>query len=287
MRAVRLMIGISAGAVLLSGCAESSEVAEISAPISTSVMPEARSLLPADIIDSGMIVVGTDPSLAPLTYVAEDGEITGLDIQLMRLVGERLGVDVEFKVIPFGGLIDAVAAGEIDVVASAMFDTPERRTRVDFIDYLRGGSQWLSRDGAQVDPDDACGLTVAVIEGSAQAVEEIPRRSQECGDRGAPPVTALPVSGSVAGADAVLRDDADAFVTDAPVAEFVVGRSKERLALVDVPYDENTYGLAVATNQAGLADAIDFALGSLIQDGSYQRLVGKWGVNNSSISSVD
>ncbi len=287
MRAAKLMIGISVGALLLSGCGGSSEEANVGAPMPTSVIPEARDMLPVDIIDSGVIVVGTDPGLAPLTYVAEDGEITGLDIQLMRLIGERLGVDVKFEVIPFAGLIDAVAAGEIDVVASAMFDTPQRRTRVDFVGYLGGGSQWLSRDGVQIDPDDACGLTVAVIKGSAQAVEEIPRRSEVCGDRGARPVTALPVAGSLAGADAVLRDDADAFVTDAPVAEFVVGRSKERLALVDAPYDENTYGLAVAANQAGLADAIDIALDSLIEDGSYQRLVGKWGVNNSSIASVD
>jgi polar amino acid transport system substrate-binding protein len=286
MRATRLLVSFSACAALLVGCGESTDDAAVSAQTQRMVVPEARALLPADIIDSGVLRVGTDPSLAPLTYIAEDGEITGVDIELTRRIGERLGVRVEFDVVPFTDLIDAVTAGRIDVVASAMFNTAERRNRVDFADYLLGGSQWLSRTGDEIEREDPCGLVVAVIEGSAQATEEIPRRSRECQDRGAAPVTSLPVPSSIAGADAVLVGEADAFVTDAPVAEFVVGRSKDRLALVDATYDESTYGLAIAPNQAGLKDAIDLALRTMIEDGSYQRLVGKWGVNSSSIASV-
>lgn len=286
MRAPALAAGIVTITMVLAGCSQSQDADTTPAIESDSVIVEARALLPDDIRERGVLTVGTDPQLAPLTYIAEDAEITGFDIQLMDLIAERLGVEADIEVVPFTDLLDAATQGEIDVVASAMFDTPQRRTRVDFVDYLVGGSQWLSSNGNDIDRENACGRVVAVIEGSTQATEEMPRRSQECRDRGAPPVLSLDVAGSSAGAEAVLRDQADAFVTDAPVAEFVVGRSKDRLALVDSTYDESIYGLAVAPDRSGLKEAIDIALRSLIDDGSYQRLLGKWGVNNSSIAGV-
>lgn len=286
MRAPGLAVGIVASTMVLAGCSQSQDADTTPAIDSGSVIVEARALLPSDIRERGVLTIGTDPQLAPLTYIAEDSEITGFDIQLMHLIAERLGVETEIEAVPFSDLLDAATQGEIDVVASAMFDTPQRRTRVDFVDYLAGGSQWLSRSGNDVNREDPCGRVVAVIGGTTQATEEMPRRSQECRDRGAPPVLSLDVSGGFDGAEAVLRGEADAFVTDAPVAEFVVGRSKDRLALVGSTYDENTYGFAVAPNQPGLKEAIDIALRSLIEDGNYQRLTGKWGVNNSSIAAV-
>lgn len=71
---------------------------------------------------------------APYGYRTPDGEITGEAPEIARRILERIDPELEIEghVIPFGQLIDALNAGEIDVVAAGMFITPERCARVAF-----------------------------------------------------------------------------------------------------------------------------------------------------------
>ncbi|MFM8239991.1 MAG: ABC transporter substrate-binding protein, partial [Actinomycetota bacterium] len=81
-----------------------------------------------------------------------------------------------------------------------------------------------------------------------------------------------------------LRGEADAFVADAPVVAHLVGMSKGRLVTAGAPYDPQTYGIAVNRAAAGLREALDVALQSMLEDGTYARIIGKWGLAEGSIS---
>ena len=90
------------------------------------------------LITAGKIVVGSDTAFPPFENV-EGGETVGFDVDLLNAIGEKLGVDVEFKSYKFDALITGVQAGtEFDMVASAMTITDQRKQSVDFSDpYIK------------------------------------------------------------------------------------------------------------------------------------------------------
>jgi polar amino acid transport system substrate-binding protein len=274
-------------AVTLVGCSPSTAISSTDASQSSdarAVVAEAASLLPEDLAAEGTIVVATNAGLEPFTYRASDGQITGADIDLVRELAERLGLAVQVEEADFDSVLAGVAADEYDLGASGIFNTPERRASLDFVDYLRGGTQWAIVSGAEIDPDDACGLRIAAIAQTVQADVDIPDRSQDCLRRGEPALDLVVVDSSAQGAEAVLRGEADAFVSDAPVVAHLVGISKGRLASAGPAYDPQMYGLVVSRDSPGLREALAAALRSAIEDGTYARIMGKWGIQEGSIS---
>lgn len=73
------------------------------------------------------LIVGTEPSFPPFE-MAENDTYTGFDIDLANAIGEKLGRKVEIKAMGFDALIPALKSGQIDMIASAMSATEERKT---------------------------------------------------------------------------------------------------------------------------------------------------------------
>ena len=57
---------------------------------------------------------------------------------------------------------------------SSFTDTVEREKQVDFVNYYTAGIQWASPKGNDVDPDNACGLKVAVQATTYEDTDEVP-----------------------------------------------------------------------------------------------------------------
>ena len=73
----------------------------------------------AYIQDKGTLVVGIT-EFAPMDYKDDNGQWTGFDAELARLVAQRLGVDVEFIVIEGGQKVNELNSKAIDVVWNGM-----------------------------------------------------------------------------------------------------------------------------------------------------------------------
>ena len=67
----------------------------------------------------GILVVGIT-EFAPMDYKDDNGQWTGFDAELARLVAQRLGVDVEFVVIEWGQKVNELNSQAIDVVWNGM-----------------------------------------------------------------------------------------------------------------------------------------------------------------------
>ncbi len=68
--------------------------------------------------------VATDASYPPFSAVGPDGALYGLDVDLARALGERLGVDVRIENITYDALLQAVASERVDLVISAFVADP-------------------------------------------------------------------------------------------------------------------------------------------------------------------
>lgn len=81
---------------------------------------------------SEKIIVQTNAFFAPFEYY-EGTKIAGVDVDIMNLVGEKLGKDVEFVNTEFSGIIDSVAEGKVcDAGAAGITITDARKEKVDF-----------------------------------------------------------------------------------------------------------------------------------------------------------
>ena len=99
--------------------------------------------------DVGTLVAVTVADSPPFSYRdPETGEITGLEIDIMREAASKLGRSLEVRVCPFDELIADVKNGTADMAASSFSITDARREVVDFsIPYDFGGGRFLYRAG--------------------------------------------------------------------------------------------------------------------------------------------
>jgi polar amino acid transport system substrate-binding protein len=83
---------------------------------------------------AGKIVMGTSADYPPFESYDEAGEMIGFDVDLMKEIGVRMGIEVEIQDLPFDSLIASVQEGKIDIAVAAFNYTEERDKSVDFTD---------------------------------------------------------------------------------------------------------------------------------------------------------
>ncbi|MBQ8408831.1 MAG: transporter substrate-binding domain-containing protein [Clostridia bacterium] len=82
--------------------------------------------------ESDEIIVQTNAFFAPFEYY-EGEEIVGVDVEIMNMVGEKMGKKVTFKNVEFSAIIDNVKDGKVcDAGAAGITITEERKEKVDF-----------------------------------------------------------------------------------------------------------------------------------------------------------
>ncbi|WP_235923191.1 ABC transporter substrate-binding protein [Corynebacterium lizhenjunii] len=244
-------------------------------PIEVNAVPEIAALAPQ--LD-GKLTIGTNPPYAPFELKDNNGAIVGMEMDLARAVAQVLDAELEIKEQDFSLILPAVAQGQIDMGASGLTDTAERRKNFDFVDTLYAGIQWAQRPGNDVDPDNPCGLTVAVQRTSVSETEDVRPKQQRCLDEGQEEMTVLSYDTGDNAALAVLMGRADALSADSPVSAWAVNRSDERLELVGELFDAAPYGFAVPKGSP-LAPALAAAMQHLIDTGVYAQILAQWGID--------
>ena len=94
----------------------------------------------------GVVTLGTEGVYAPFTFVGEKGELTGYDIEVVREIGKRVGLDVKFVPTPWDSMFLALDSKKFDGVANQISKTSEREKKYTFSDgYLLAGAQIIVR----------------------------------------------------------------------------------------------------------------------------------------------
>lgn len=86
-----------------------------------------------EIQESGTLTVGTAGTLYPASFRAEESdELTGFDVELMKEIGQRLDLEVQFKEMAFDNMLTSVQNGQIDVAANDISVTEDRKEKFAF-----------------------------------------------------------------------------------------------------------------------------------------------------------
>lgn len=291
MRARHTLPALAAVAALtLTGCADNSKAATGGStptpPASTVAKdPAAAALLPAKIAMAGTLVIGTSPNYAPNEFKDDTGQPIGWAIEVGDAVAAKLGLKAELRVARFENIIPGIVGGKIDLGESSFTDTVVREKQVDFVNYYLAGIQWASATGRAVDPDNACGLKVAVQATTYQDTVEVPAKSAACVAAGRPAIKRMSLDTQDAAANAVALGQADAFSADSPVTLYGVAQLKGKLQTAGRTFEAAPYGMAVAKD-SGMAKAVQAALQSMVDDGSYGRILDQWGVADGGLEKI-
>ena len=285
---MKIAKSVAIGITLLSGLGLSScapvnptHVPTISSRVS--IDAKAKAELPSQYQVDGALNVAMDPTYAPNESTDGHGNPVGWEVELGNAIGARLGLRMQYSNVPFSNILTDVQSGKFDLGLSSIFDTEDRRQYVDMVDYYSAGTQWAQRvGGPNVDPNNACGRVISVQTSSYQEQVDLVARNAKCLASGRKKITILSYTVQSDSMEAVKLGHADAVVADSPVTQYEVKSSGGKLEAVYAPYDEQYYGIAVQKSNK-LCKAIQLAIQSLINDGTYRGILAAWGVQQGAV----
>lgn len=216
--------------------------------------------------------IGTDSTFAPFEFRGPDGELTGIDVDLMEAIAERRGFEVEWESIGFNAALQALSSNQVDGVIAGMGITDERRQIYDFSDpYFTSELQLAVPEGNEeiASWEDLEGKTVAVKSGSLSE-DEAKKKQEEIDFE----ITSLDQSTTMV--QTVKSGNADALMDDRPVLAYGVTQGSG-LKLVAEPIDTGDYGFAVNKDMNGeLLAEFDAGLAELKESGEYDEIVAEY-----------
>ena len=281
--------GVVALTVLaLAGCGSSSSNTSSNATTATSsaAVASGGALVPAALEAKGTLDVATEAHYAPNEFIASDGHtIVGMDPDMMTALGEVMGLKVNMINANFETIIPGLAAGRYDIGASSFTDTKEREKTVDFVDYFSAGISFYAKTSANPgvsELKDLCGKATAVEKGTVEQ-EEAEKQSKACTKEGKKAVTVLSYPGQNAVNLAVSSGRAELGMADSPVVAYQIKQSDGQFKLIGKSYEFAPYGFAIPKT-SGMTTPILAALKHLIADGTYLKILTKWGIQAGAIS---
>lgn len=286
-RTSALVVLLAAGAMVLSSCSSNKETSGPSGSVSATVTQDTSltSLVPAKIKTAGKLIVGVNVPYSPNEYKDASGKIVGFDVDLMDATAKVLGLTTQYTEADFDKIIPSISAGTYDIGMSSFTDTKEREKTVDFTTYFSAGILWASPAGKTVDPDNACGLKVAVQTTTTEDTDDIPTRSKACTTAGKAAIQKVQFDSQDDATNAVVLGKADAMSADSPVTAYAIKQAGGKLQAAGKVTEAAPYGWPVAKGST-LAQAMQKALQTLIDNGTYDQICKKWGVESGEIKTA-
>lgn len=246
-------------------------------------------MLPEAIQKSGVVRVASDIEYPPFeTYAADGKTVVGIDADLLAEAGKLLGVKFKFINSSFDAIIPGLIADRYDMAISAMTDTKVREKQVDFVDYFKSGGAILARTADKdkyTTLDSLCGVTVGVDKGTTE-VKDANEQTKKCVKEGKKPLTIRIFASQNQMVLALHTNRVDAVLADGPNAGATAKHSNGSLVLTAPPYTSSLFGVVFPKKNTQLRDAVAATVQAMIDNGSYMKILKKYGLDKFAIDKV-
>lgn len=230
----------------------------------------------ARVKEAGVLKVGTETAFAPFDFI-DAGTHTGLNVDLFEEIGKELGVEIEWVLLPWEGVLPGLEAGKYDIVGGPATVTKERMERYRFTPPVAEATVALLKragDESITKPEDVAGKVVgggkasaqleqlkefvATLEGTTE-VREYPGNNEAYADLAAGRIVAVGNS--------------------LPNIAYVAKQRPDTFEVVQPPFGTKSYfaypGLK-DEDHASLMDAIEAAMLKIKNDGRLAEIQKKW-----------
>ncbi|ANU10500.1 amino acid ABC transporter substrate-binding protein [Planococcus antarcticus DSM 14505] len=245
-------------ALLLTGCSNEENTAE-----------EEKTAW-AEIQEKGSMTVATSGTLLATSFRdAESDELTGFEVEVVRELGERLDLDIDFTELGFDEMLTSVNTGQIDLAANDIEITEDRAEQFVFSTPIK-----YSYGTAVVRKDDLSGIaTLEDLAGKKAAGASTSIYMEIARDYGAEEVTYDNATNEV-----YLRDVSigrtDVILNDYYLSTFGVAAFPELNITIhpDIKYAPSEVGLVMNKDNTELADNVNKALEEMLEDGTITEI---------------
>jgi polar amino acid transport system substrate-binding protein len=251
--------------------------------------PALTAELPAAVRSSGSLILGTTRAVgtSSLPHSGQDasGRTVGLDVDLRDAVAKVLGITWDVQYGSFATVIPGVQNGKYDVGQDNFGATKAREQVVDFATYLNDGQSFLGAESIKTDSVTSltglCGYNVATSPGSTFQ-QILTQGASACAKAGKSPYRVQYFS-----------DTAPIFLGLANGKEDIYFGPTLSLKYEALHLPNTKYLGQISTTPVGfvtakgspVAKALSDAVNKLIADGDYARILAKWGVTGSGVTS--
>lgn len=222
--------------------------------------------------------VGTEPNGVPLSFLDTDkDELDGYMLDVVREIAKLEGFEYEFTGMEFSSLIPALTTNKIDLIATGMYSTDERRKVISFTQPVYAFGEGLvvkksdTKDYKSLS-DFPKGSTAGTIAGTI-FIDQI----KESGSFGDPNIYDGP---------AMVMQDVDsgriqAGLGDYPIFAYFLKQGRfPNLRLVETyqPIVIGQIGLGLRKDDPKLLERLNKAIDTLKSNGKIDELKAKWGL---------
>lgn len=225
------------------------------------------------LVEDGKLTVASDLATPPFEYVDDSGQNQGFTIELMGMIADKLGLELNYlPAQKFDSIIPMVKQGvKTDVGACNITINDKRKQEVDFTDSYMDSNQGVAvaKDSGYATTDDlnAAGVKIAVQSGTT---------SEEWAVENLPNATTVNFDDWTAAFTAVMSGQCQAVVCDLPVEQWMVSNSFTSMEIIREVATGEQFGIAVSKDNPELTAAINEALAEIRESGAYDELYIKW-----------
>jgi cystine transport system substrate-binding protein len=218
---------------------------------------------------AGTLRIGTEGTYAPFTFHDSTGALVGFDVEIGRAIAEHLGVEAQFVEGPWDGLIAGIDANRYDVVINQVGITEERQAKYDF------SEPYIASKAALVVRGDNTDITsFESLAGKTSAQSLTSNFGKLAQSYGAELVGTEGFDQSIA---LVLQGRADATINDSlSFFDFKKQQPDADVKIVATEAEADFSGVLLAKGKPELLQAINDALASIREDGTYAEISQKY-----------
>ena len=304
-----MTVGLASLALLgLAACSDT--VAPVTEPTATSkpdvVSSEAAVATTSKLIDAiepdkdlvklrgskfDTIQVGSTLFAPPIAYL--EGDVpTGVEPDLINAIGKKLDAEIVINNTAFPTLITGLQSGRYDLLISGLSDTAARRELIDFVDYDSDDIAFYVQKGnpkdVSGDPASLCGKTIAAIQGGSAAAWAQAFSDANCPEGKSATITTL--ADFATALNNLRTGRADVTLTSKLIAPYTAATAYNGEAydaiLPTEPISPTLAGIGVSKENTDLRDAVQKALQSLIDDGTYLKILSAWAIDQGAIETA-
>ncbi|MCR4893299.1 MAG: transporter substrate-binding domain-containing protein [Eubacteriales bacterium] len=219
-------------------------------------------------------IMGIDPEYPPFSYIGDDGNYTGFDVEICQAVCDYLGWELEIFAVNWDEKLIQLDAKECDCIWSGMtiLDSMKEAGYVLSAPYYDNTQVLIVKEDSGIASSaDLAGKLVAVQLGtSGEAL-----LNGDLSDLAA-------TFGEIITCESFLKcftelsgNSVDAVFVDLPVAEAYAAKN-EGFKIIDEQLGAEQYGIAFRSDDADLCKAVEDAVAALVENGTYKEIADKY-----------
>ncbi len=250
-------------------------------------------LLPAEVRKAGTLRVGSSVGFPPGAYypngTGKDPE--GQDIDIADAVAKVLGIELQRQDASFETILPALGSGKYDVGTGNFGVTAERLKTIDFVTYINDGQGFAVRKGDTelgrkkiTDLVQLCGLTIGTGAGTTFEAT-LTAEKDVCAKAGKKPYDVRVYAENAATLTALQQGRIDVIMSTINGLRHQASQPASQTEFLG-EFHRLDVGFAFKKGSP-LTKAFQAAVNELIKDGTYARILEKWGTTASAIDASE